>query len=247
MQTIKIKTVQNIDIDYEVAGLGERMVGRVIDYSLYIAVYFIYYWIAGNVTHKSVLMNFTLPEILYFTFYAFYDIVAETFFNGQSLGKFIMKIKVISIDGGRPSFGQYLLRYIFRMVDFVFTIGAGAILSIALTEKNQRIGDVIAGTTLIKTKSAKQFQDLEAIDIEETYQPVFFEATNLSDHDIALITEVMAHFYKTADITLVNNIAKKVQVLLHLNPPEDGNNYKFLKTLLKDYNHLSVKTNIQLT
>jgi len=245
MQTIRITTAQNIDIDYEVAGLGERILARLIDYALFLAIYLIYQWIFGKIEYESVLLGYTLPEILYFVFYIFYDLVAEVLFNGQSLGKYILKIKVVSLDGGRPRFGQYLLRYIFRIADFLITLNVAAIISVAVTEKKQRIGDIVANTTLIKTKPNKQFQDIALIEIDELYQPVFLEALNLSDYDIALIREVLNQYNKTGEIALVDSMANKILAYLKISLPPDFKNFRFLNTVLKDYNHLSVKTEMK--
>eukprot|EP01037_Dinobryon_pediforme_P008638 gene8638-8730_t len=56
-----------------------------------------------------------------------------------------MKIRVISLDGNRPRFSQYLLRWLFRIVDFSVTSWLCGTLSIALTDKGQRLGDLVAG------------------------------------------------------------------------------------------------------
>jgi uncharacterized RDD family membrane protein YckC len=246
MQTIAIKTAQNIEIDYEVAGLGERIIARIIDYSLFLAIFLLYIWIFGRMHFGAVLWDFTLPEIIYFVFYVFYDLATETLFNGQSLGKYIMKIRVISLDGGRPRLGQYLLRYIFRAVDFVLTLQVGAIISIAMTDNKQRIGDIVANTTLIKTKARTQFDALNNVEVETQYTPVFMQATLLSDKDIALIHEVMKHYNKSADIAFIDSMANRVKTHLDVNLPDGLNNYKFLETILKDYNYLTLSVSPQI-
>ena len=241
MQTVSIKTAQNIDIDYPVAGLGERIVGRIIDYAVYLVIIILYSWITSGTDRHAVIWNFTLPEVLFILFYAFYDLLTEIFFNGQSLGKYIMKIRVISLDGGRPTVGQYVLRYIFRAVDFVLTLQVGAIVAVATTENKQRIGDIVAGTTLIRTKSADNTL-LPTVQYEETYQPVFEMVTMLSDHDIALINEVLMNFYKTGDTKLVENMGNKVILHLKIASPPTMNMYQFLKTILKDHHYITTQT-----
>ena len=71
--------------------------------------------------------------------------------NGQSVGKRILKIKVISLDGSQPSIGQYFIRWLFRLVDFALTAQVGGLICVAVSKNKQRIGDIVAGTTLIKT------------------------------------------------------------------------------------------------
>jgi len=246
MQTIAIKTAQNIDIDYEVAGLGERILARLIDYALYLAVYLIYIWTNGSHYHPSVFYSFTLPQILFLIFYGFYDIITELLFNGQSLGKYIMKIKVISLDGGRPRLGQYLLRYIFRLVDFGLTLQIGAIISVAVTENKQRIGDIVANTTLVRTKTRAGIDTLNFVDIEEDYQPVIPEAVMLADSDISLIHEVLNHFNKTADVIFVDRMAERICKQLDITIPPDLTSYKFLVAVLKDHNYYVLNVSPQL-
>ena len=246
MHTIRIKTAQNIDIDYEVAGIGERTIARIIDYALFLALWLIYLWLFDVFMSKSVLFGFTLPQILFFVFYAFYDLICEVVFNGQSLGKFVMKIRVVSLDGGRPRLGQYLLRYLFRAADFTLAVPAVAIFSVAVTENKQRIGDIVANTTLIKTKPKAGINELNTALPDEEYQPVFMEATNLSDQDIALVHEVIRHFLKTGNMAFVDNMAKKIQTHLDITPPEGLNNYKFLQTIIKDHQHVLLNLNPQI-
>ncbi|MDB5147595.1 MAG: hypothetical protein JWQ57_1615 [Mucilaginibacter sp.] len=246
MQTIAIKTAQNIDIDYEVAGLGERILARLIDYVLYLAVYLIYIWTSGSSYHPSVFYSFTLPQILFFLFYGFYDIITELLFNGQSLGKYIMKIKVISLDGGRPRLGQYLLRYIFRLVDFGLTLQIGAIISVAVTENKQRIGDIVANTTLVKTKTRTGIDMLNFVHIEEDYQPVIPEAVLLADTDISLIHEVLNHFNKTGEVIFVDRMAERVCKQLDITITPGLTSYKFLVAVLKDHNYYVLTVNPQL-
>jgi len=241
MQTIGIQTAQNIDIDYNVAGLGERIIARLIDYAIYVAIIILYSWLFRNVTSAPVLWQYTMPQLIFFTFYTFYDLVAEIFFNGQSVGKYIMKIKVVSLDGGRPRLGQYIIRYIFRAVDFVLTLGIGAIISVSLTEQKQRIGDIVAGTTLVRTKTKLALEDLSYMETENDYEPVFEQVTLLTDQDIALVHEVMQNFSKTGNLVLVDNMGNRIKKMLGVELPERMSTYAFLTTVLKDYNHLTTR------
>jgi uncharacterized RDD family membrane protein YckC len=122
MQTIKITTSQNIDIDYQVAGLGDRIVARLIDYAIFIGIYFVciivFTIFIGINDYNSNGTNIGILIVIgvWLVMCVFYDLLCEIFMNGQSLGKRSMKIKVISLDGARPNVGQYLLRWIFRIM-----------------------------------------------------------------------------------------------------------------------------------
>ena len=102
MEIITVHTAQNIDIDYEIAGIGERIVARIIDYAIFISFYFIFIFLIIGKMPQSALI---ICAIIMATIFVFYDLICETLLNGQSVGKRIMKIRVISLNGNRPRFG----------------------------------------------------------------------------------------------------------------------------------------------
>ena len=240
METVRITTSQNIDIDYEVAGLGERIVAYIIDWALFVLLIIltvIGFELSGHRpgTETFYVGIFTL---VYGAMFVFYDLLCETFMNGQSIGKRVMKIKVISLDGKQPSFGQYLLRWLFRLVDFSITFYAGGLLSIALTEKHQRIGDIVAGTTLIKTLPRTQINHLSYLNTHEAYHPIFPEAGQLSEKDITLVQEVINTYMKTQNNVIVYNMALRIREYLGVVQPPEMSDLKFLQNIVKDYGHV---------
>ncbi|MBE9586709.1 RDD family protein [Mucilaginibacter sp. JRF] len=241
MQTVTIHTTQNVGIDYEIAGVGDRVLARMIDYGIFIALG-VAGLIATGATQSDLMMYYFIGLYVIFVFY---DLICEVFFNGQSLGKRIMKIRVISLDGKRPSFGQYLLRWLFRIVDFMIT-GIIGLIAAAVTKNVQRVGDMVAGTTLIRTKPRTTIEQLVFTPTVDTYEPVFKEATQLTDRDVALVNEVIQAYFKTGNTTLVYNMAEKMKGYLGITPPETMNDLLFLQTIVKDYTHI-VTVNAQLT
>src|SRR5580700_8154459 len=135
METITVRTTQNIDIDYEIGGLGERILAYLIDLGIFLALWFLISVSFAYLPNSGIQVFYWILSILLL----FYDLVCEVFFNGQSIGKLIMKIRVISLDGARPKFSQYLLRWLFRIVDFELTLWLGGLISVAMTENGQRI------------------------------------------------------------------------------------------------------------
>jgi len=182
--------------------------------------------------------------IIYSVALTFYDLVAEIFFNGQSVGKYAMKIKVVSLDGSRPTLGQYFLRWVFRLLDFGITFGIGAVISVAISEKKQRIGDIVAGTTLIKTKPATALQDIYFTSPGEEYEPMFPQVGNLNDHDITLVHEVITNFKRTGNSSLVYNMALKVKEHLGVDNPPNLNDFQFLQAVAKDYAYVTSRVGL---
>jgi uncharacterized RDD family membrane protein YckC len=241
MDTIKVNTSQNVAIDYPVAGLGERIAARLIDL-LFFFILYILFILLGLIfaAVKSEKVIFVLM-IAYFLGYIFYNLLFEIFLNGQSIGKRFLKIKVISLDGSQPTLGQYFIRWLFRLVDFLFTAQTGGLISIAVTENKQRIGDVVAGTTVIKMvpRTTMEHIAFHPQEGEQDYTPVFPMVQQLNDRDIELIHEVIGAFYKTGNRDLILATAAKTTVLLGISRPQTMNELEFLNTVVKDYNHLT--------
>jgi uncharacterized RDD family membrane protein YckC len=235
METIKVRTTQNIDIDYEIGGLGERFVARLIDYAIFLPFFFAIIFIATENNEAGGIF-----AIIMYIVFVFYDLACETFFNGQSFGKRVMKIRVISMDGRRPKFSQYLLRWLFRLVDFDLTFpGIAALICVIVTENGQRIGDIVAGTVLIRTVPRTQKDNLVYANVDEDYIPVFTQAGELSDKEIGLIHEVLENYFKTGNNEIVYVMANKIRAHLAINLPPNMDSMKFLQTIMKDYTHIS--------
>jgi uncharacterized RDD family membrane protein YckC len=241
METVKVSTSQNIDIDYAVAGLGERITARLIDLAIFVGVYLLaamLTWTFGAAfivrTSTAVLYGMM---ILYAVAFVFYSLLCEIFMNGQSIGKRMTKIKVISIDGSQPNLGQYAIRWVFRLVDFWLTAQVGGLVCVAISDKKQRIGDIVAGTTVIKTIPRTGLEHIAFHPTIENYVVVYPNIHLLTDRDIELIHEVLKTFYHTANYELIENLSIRVAGILEIPLPERRQQLEFLNTVIKDYNH----------
>jgi hypothetical protein len=151
-----------------------------------------------------------------------------------------LKIKVMSLDGNQPSLGQYLIRWIARLVDFTLSSGAVGLVCTALTDNNQRLGDLLAGTTVIKVKPRTTLEDLTYINEEqEVYEPKIFEAQLISNDDIYLIQDVLKTYVKTNNYKLVTTLEKKLMDKYEIKTIDKVSGELFLETLLKDHHYYS--------
>src|ERR1051326_1139983 len=215
MAVISITTTQNIELEYDLASLGERIVATIID-----LVIFFGYVIIVNLFASSSGGFFTndFGWVIYFLVMlpvTFYSLLSETFFNGQSVGKRVMGIKVISLNGHQASFGQYLIRWLFRLADLWMSSFILATIMVAVTDKHQRVGDVVAGTTLVKTRPRSSMQQTLYMPVAETtYNVNYPEAVQLSDNDMQLVKEVLINVQKSGNNMLAYQTMKKIESVL---------------------------------
>jgi uncharacterized RDD family membrane protein YckC len=235
MEIVTVQTAQNIEIEHEIGGLGERIVGWLIDFSVFIPLVIVFSFIATQLSEVGVFILGAIFSLLIL----FYHLVCEVFFNGQSFGKKVMKIRVVSTDGGRPRLSQFLLRWLFRPLDFAMTGGVAGLITIIVTDKSQRLGDLVAGTILIRTVPRTNINKVNYVAVPQGYEPVFQQAIQLTDRDVALIHEVIQNYVKTGNNHAVYELADKIRSHMNITIPPNMNSMQFLQTLTKDYSYIT--------
>ncbi|NJN27557.1 MAG: RDD family protein [Cyclobacteriaceae bacterium] len=235
METVNINTSQNVQISYELAGLSDRIYAYLLDAfiigtaTLLLMMILIFSgWLDSS---PFSLIIATIPAFLY-------HLVMEISMNGQSVGKKVLKIKVVKLNGSQATLGDYLLRWIIRPID-VMIYGGVAILCITLGGKGQRLGDMAAGTTVIKLRQSDFMQKHSLTSLDEHYVPVFDNADQLEPEFIELIEKAINIKLTSLDEKPVTAMAFKTRQRLGIDTilPD----LKFLHTILKDYHHLKVK------
>lgn len=237
MSSIKITTTQNIDIEYELAGLGERIAGGILDNLIKYAYIFIVVMVFVSIHLTEVFQGIYM--VLLCLPYFFYSLASEILMNGQTLGKRIMNVKVVSLDGGQSSAGQYMIRWLFLPIDFYFTLYSCAILTVAFSTRNQRLGDMIAGTIVIKTTTRATFQQTVFVPPVQTpgYTVTFSEAANLTDREMQLVKEVILLVRQNGNTAIAYQAAEKIKKTINVQSSLEPVN--FLQILLEDYNYLT--------
>jgi uncharacterized RDD family membrane protein YckC len=241
MSVISITTTQNIELEYDLASLGERMVAAIIDLIILIG-YIILINMFGS--FSGGLLETETGWIIFFIILlpvTFYSLLSETYLDGQTVGKRVMGIKVVSLNGNQPAFSQYLTRWLFRLVDLWMSSFVIAISMVAVTEKHQRLGDMVAGTTIVKTRPRTSMRHTLYMPVAETnYHANYPEVVQLSDTDMQLIKEILLNVQKSQNNMLAFQAMEKVESVLNIKSlHEDPVN--FLYAILSDYNHLTAK------
>lgn len=236
MDYINIQTAQNVTIQYETAGIGDRISAYIIDMLILLAYAILITALNFSTIELgsfALIIILTLPILLY-------DLLLEYATNGQSVGKKIMNIKVVMLDGSQPSIGAYLLRWLLRIIDCTLSYGAVAIIIIAANGKGQRLGDMAAGTCVVKIRKQSKSEDFALPELQDNYTPVYLQATRLSDRDVAIIRETLQIALRQRNSALLDTLTTKVCSITGIEKPSDK--VVFLRTLLNDYVTLTRNT-----
>lgn len=266
MSIITISTPFNIDLEFQTASFNKRSFSWFLDIVFICAYnYIIQYFILNPLGYSS--------KAGVFIFYLFtaipcflYNLLFEVFFNGQSPGKKITGIKVISKEGDEATLSQYITRWLLGLGNYIMFIlpyvveyaiaNPGYIivlfilvlffylpdiLSVAISNKSQRLGDLAAGTVVIDEHSRMNIQDTIYLDIEDKdYQAQFPEVMKLTDRDINGIRNLLDVKKPDRDSALyIAQIAQRIKDVLQIETELEPK--EFLQQLLQDYNILTRK------
>jgi uncharacterized RDD family membrane protein YckC len=269
MSVIKVPTTFNIDLEFEIPEFHRRLFAWITDVIIQVIYYRIAIELLNRSISAHDLFSEDAQYNLWGLYMMIivpifsYHLICEITMNGQSIGKKIFGIRVVNENGGRPGISQFIIRWLIRTGDYAIIaiillnvfilinkelfVFLGASLILLLTDiilvvsskKNQRLGDILAHTILVRTKPRGSMEETVFMEVADNYVPSFPEIMRLSDKDINAIKSILDTARKKGDFKLAAMASEKIKSHLKINslmPP-----YDFLDTLLKDYNYLSVK------
>lgn len=235
MKQVDITTAQNVTIEYKAATVFERALAWLIDIVIIVLTSLILLLFI-NLLAPPQAVN-TVSIILITPVYLLYHLIFELFNNGASPGKKILGLRVIKITNDPVSIYDYFMRWAFRLVD-ITALGAIAIITISSSPRNQRIGDYLADTTVIKVMKSERFSLHRILQLEnlKNYEPKYPEVLTFSENDMLVFKEVIERTVRypgeTSDKILKLAIEKAENIM---GLPSKPRNLDFLRTLIKDY------------
>lgn len=240
MANIAINTTQNVNLAYQTVSIGERMLAFLIDF----AIFWLYLFIVNFITSligQAFKDNWTVFGIqsLLLLPVMFYSLYMHIIFNGRTVGKMILKTRVVRTDGLPVHWSNYLVRWMLRLVDIWMFLSSIGILTILFTDRRQRLGDAAAGTMVISTKQKVKISHTILEEFSDDYEPKFISVTKLTDKDVRLIKETYRIARKSKDFKTLKALRDKVTEVLGVE--SDLYDAQFLDTVLKDYNYYTQK------
>ena len=239
MPEANIVTGQYVQISQSPASIGERGIAQLVD------LFLTGCYIIGITLLVSRLNLFSLRSGVFFLLCIylpalFYPFLMELFNHGQSVGKMVMHIRVVKRDGTTPGIGEFFLRWLLQLVDLGFScVGA---LVILLSANSQRLGDLAAGTMVIRLHDYRKIQvSLDEFSyLDRSYKPVYPQAEDLSLNQLDVIRRTLASEPGADRDRRIAALASKVRSHLAIAglPTADE---KFLYTILRDYQHYALE------
>ena len=232
MKKVEIFTAQNVSIDLEIAGLGQRLLAFLLDISM----------IGFSFIVGVVFLGVVLGEGVFYLLIAvvpFYSLIFELVLSGQTPGKRAMKIRVVDVYGQAPSGLDLFIRWAFRLVDIWLSLGTLALVMISTSTRGRRLGGLLGNTMVIKVGDATDLtlHDILSIEDKDSYKPVYSGVYRFEERDMLTVKSVIDRYHKyhnNAHRQLLELTAQRCGEVLELHElPDDS--FTFLRTVLRDY------------
>lgn len=243
MGSSSILTGQFVRINQTPASVGERLLAQLIDWAIQGAYFsgllYLYVEVLDNFLGFSsalqvifIIFGIILPTV-------FYGFLFELFGNGQTIGKRIMKMRVVKTDGSLPGIGSYLMRWMFMLIDGPLLSGMGVIVML-INKDNRRFGDLAAGTMVIKQGIYRRLQvSLEEFEpFSRNYRPTYPAAENLSLEQVSLIDQTLR--LKEND-QRIHALAEQVKHTLGIEHVHESDDASFLWHIKRDYQYYALE------
>ena len=194
--------------------------------------------LAAIIPSFSIQLLFTYGNLVFFVLYFF---LLEMLNGGQTLGKRIVGIKVIRLDGWDPTPADFITRAIFMLPDILFSLGIPAVLLVSSGRYKQRLGDIVAGTVVIQSAVSSTFtlREIMAIRNREDHDPEFPEVQQFTDADMMVVKHALGRMRKYGNLAhrqAVRQLAMKLADQMGLEKAEiQYTPEQFLEKLLLDY------------
>ena len=237
MDTFQIKTAKNINIDQNIAHLTDRISAYLID-SFVIGLYtlsMIFLLISLDIDFRDLWSLYLIAGLPAFLYY----VLLETLMDGKTIGKSLMSLRVVKIDGSKPDFASYFIRWILRIVDVVLSTGGIAVLTILIRGKGQRVGDIAAGTTVISEKKSIRLGDTLLRELAEDYKPKFSQVTMFKDREMQTIKELFDSAKRKGEHHIIVALSDRIKKVMDIR--SDINPIDFVDIIIKDYNYYTQK------
>ncbi len=191
--SLDVATPERVSLSLPVAGIGYRCLAYLLDVTLlflfWVVAYFTFTLLVSDVLgFLQGLSGFaqTLLVVGLFATQWLYWTLAEVLMGGQTPGKRIIGIRVVRVDGSPVGVLESAVRNLVRVVDFLPGLYAAGCLSMLLTHQHRRLGDLLAGTLLVREERF----DLDKYTAPATEVPVVSAVTGpvrLAPEDVELL------------------------------------------------------------
>lgn len=152
-----IITPEAVVLEFETAGTASRVLSALIDFTIqFLAFTIVVFATAYTASSTGTAGNWLVAAVLILAVFLIvlaYPTAMETLWNGRSVGMAAAGLRVVTVEGGPVRFRHAAIRTSVGVVELWALLGIPAVLSTILSRRNQRLGDMVAGTIVLRERT----------------------------------------------------------------------------------------------
>jgi len=219
---LTIATPEGLELSLQLAGAASRFVAASVDLAIQLALLIAVGVVAAVVGGGGVVVAVYL--ILVFLIIFGYDVAFEVLNAGRTPGKQLNGLRVVRVSGHPVTFLPSCIRNVIRPIDFLpgwYLLGATVILA---TSKNQRIGDIVAGTLVIRQRGVRKQVPLPSVrpPVPATVAEAVWDTSRITPDEVATVAQFLerrASIDDSARSQLARTLASRLQPKVTGVPP----------------------------
>ena len=257
-ETLVIETPERVPLHFALASIGNRFLACAVDHGLQVfaisLVALVFFWTGylmqlGDRLSDAPKWVLAALIILVFVLWSGYFALFEWLWNGQTPGKRMLKLRVIREDGRPVTVWEAAARNLLRLFDMMpFPFYSIGLVSVFMSSRDQRVGDFVAGTVVVRERAAEAptFAEVFAaptsdVALRRSFKPVMFkgDAAALGEREIEVVETFLRRRWELTDATrqwMAWRVA--TPILYKLKPDFDRETFTyegFLEELLHRY------------
>lgn len=253
---VTLQTPESVELEFTLAGIGNRAYALLIDYLVWglILIGFLITWLIFSTQLADAIASFAgsnsglylwlqaIQILVSFFIYVGYFVFFEALWHGQTPGKRYVKIRVICDDGRPIRLQQSTLRALLRPVDDFLFLG---VFLIALTKREKRLGDLLAGTLVIQEEqpiASTTFSVSEEAQALANQLQIEADLSHLLPEDFAVIRDYLQRsggMTPQAKADLSRQLAHQVKEIIALEKTPKVTAHVFLEAVYLAYQQQS--------
>ena len=185
---VYFETPQGVKLQFETASVIARVAAFFIDTIIYYLGILLIIGIFG-----SSLLEVKWIPILLVILFTFLPLFIEIWTRGQSIGKILLRIQVISNFNMQADKTLFFSRYVIKLLEIGLTMGLLPIIAISFSKRGQSFADYFSGAlVVVKEKSGRfNLKELSEIATKENYEVTFPQVTKLKEEDIIMLKNLL--------------------------------------------------------
>jgi uncharacterized RDD family membrane protein YckC len=240
------QTSEKVKVNFEIAGISYRIVSFILDALIQGAIFFIFYIIIFVLILGGIAVN----EIVQFQTDSYaavvlvllmlggiaitaYRMIFELVWKGQTPGKRILNIRVVRDDGSYVNAFAVILRNIFRIIDMLPISHLVGVITMIISKKNKRIGDIVAGTIVIAEKKVFLPKPVPEINLDcfDGIDNIVEKFTSKDREIIKTFCDSAGSVQKDARIKIEDKLVELIEKRIGVQCPDNVDKTTFIRAL----------------